>query len=113
MATQLILKYKDGLLASGLMGISVPIMYRLNQKSLFASQVISVGIQLGTQCWVSFVGGPTMFANMEREAFGNIQSVLFPKWVFREIKDGIFCFESILKMKANFRQITITESEAK
>ena len=83
MATQMILKhiidYKDGILASGLMGMSVPILHRLDNKNLFACQVISIGVQLGTQCWVSFIGGPTMFANMERHAFGDIQSKLFPK----------------------------------
>ena len=83
MATQMILKhimdYKDGILASGLMGMSVPILHRLDNKNIFACQVISIGVQLGTQCWVSFIGGPTMFANMERHAFGDIQSKLFPK----------------------------------
>jgi len=39
----------------------------------------STGIMLGTQCWVAFVAGPTMFTNMERHAFGNIQARLFPK----------------------------------
>merc|ERR1719445_1413520 len=34
---------------------------------------------LGTQCWVGFVAGPTMFTNMDRHAFGDIQARLFPK----------------------------------
>ena len=79
MATQPFSKYKDSLLVSGLLGIAVPIMYKLNNKTLFASQVITISVKLGTQCWVSFFANPAMFANMEPEAFGNIKSVLFPK----------------------------------
>merc|ERR1712122_176411 len=60
--------------------MSVPILNKLHSRELLAAQVITVGTQLGTQCWVSFVGGPTMFANMDRHAFGDIQSKLFPKY---------------------------------
>jgi len=75
-----IIEYKDGLLASSLIGLSVPILNRLESRQLVAAQVVTIGTQLGTQCWVSFVGGPTMFANMDRLVFGDIQSKLFPKY---------------------------------
>ena len=39
----------------------------------------SVAVMFGTQNWVSWVAGPTMFLNMERSAFGDIQARLFPK----------------------------------
>jgi len=39
----------------------------------------SVAVMFGTQNWVSWVAGPTMFINMERTAFGDIQARLFPK----------------------------------
>merc|ERR1740124_11495 len=39
-----------------------------------------VGTQLGTHLWIGFVAGPTMFSNMKREDFGDIQSRLFPKF---------------------------------
>merc|ERR1719330_1929904 len=38
-----------------------------------------MGTHLGTNAWVSFVAGPTMFMNMERHKFGDIQARLFPK----------------------------------
>jgi len=39
----------------------------------------STAVMLGSQTWVASVAGPTMFVNMERSAFGNIQARLFPK----------------------------------
>ena len=39
----------------------------------------SVSAMVGTQLWVALVGGPTMFSNMERTKFGDIQARLFPK----------------------------------
>ena len=39
----------------------------------------SVSAMVGTQLWVALVGGPTMFTNMERTKFGDIQARLFPK----------------------------------
>merc|ERR550519_371074 len=48
-----------------------------------------MGTQLGTQVWVSFVAGPTMFMNMERHAFGDLQARLFPKFGMVGLATGL------------------------
>ncbi len=40
----------------------------------------AVCVEFGLQLYVSFIAGPTMIFNMERSAFGDIQSKLFPKY---------------------------------
>merc|ERR1740129_2629884 len=48
-----------------------------------------MGTHLGTNAWVSFVAGPTMFMNMERHKFGDIQARLFPKLGMAGMSTGL------------------------
>ena len=87
MAQQLLHKYRDGILATGLTAVCIPVLKFLDSKSLLASQVILSGIQLGTQSWVAGIGGPSMFANLDEITFANIQAVLFPRLVYFTLPD--------------------------
>ncbi|MCO5576899.1 hypothetical protein L7F22_030720 [Adiantum nelumboides] len=40
--------------------------------------LLAFGTALGSQVWVSFVGGPVQYANLPRQTFGVIQSKIFP-----------------------------------
>ena len=78
---QFLSKYKNGLVASGLTAAFVPIMYNFNKKSLFTSQVVNIGVQLGAQCYVAGIAGPSMFSNLDKDTFAKVQAVLFPRQV--------------------------------
>lgn len=79
MAAQLLTKYKNSAVAVGFNALAVPLIYNFNSKTLLASQIINIGIQLGTQTWVAAIGGPSMFANLDENTFADIQAVLFPR----------------------------------
>ncbi len=66
-------------MAAGLNAVAIPIMYSFNSKTLFASQIINIGIQLGTQTYVAGIAGPSMFANLDPQTFADVQAVLFPR----------------------------------
>jgi hypothetical protein len=78
--TNLLVKYRDGILATSLTGLLIPVVYNFNPRTLLASQIIGIGVQLGTQTWVSGVAGPSMRANLDKVTFSSIQSVLFPRY---------------------------------
>lgn len=52
----------------------------MGKSSLATTHLLSLAVPLGSQFWVSFVAGPTMFTNMDKRDFSAIQSVLFPKY---------------------------------
>ena len=79
MAQQFLSKYKNGIIASGVTAAFVPIMYSFNKKALFASQVVNIGVQLGTQSYVAGISGPSMWATLDKETFAKVQAVLFPR----------------------------------
>ena len=60
-------------------GAASALVPNLQPHTAAAVNLASMGVMLGTQCWVGFVAGPTMFTNMDRHAFGDIQARLFPK----------------------------------
>jgi len=68
---------------------AVPGLSLLSPTALAATNMISMATQLGSQVWVSFVAGPTMFVNMEKKAFGDLQSRLFPKFGMVGVSTGI------------------------
>ena len=63
----------------GATGAAAALVPQLPSTSATFVTLSSTGIMLGTQCWVACAAGPTMFLNMERHAFGDIQARLFPK----------------------------------
>jgi len=67
------------LLAMGTTSLTLPFLSRLSSTSLVATHLTSISAGLGTQLYVSFVAGPTMFLNLPRTTFGNLQARLFPK----------------------------------
>lgn len=67
------------LLAVGAASLLLPTLPLLPCGMLAATHVASVAVGFGTQAWVSLVAGPTMFMNMSRGTFGDIQARLFPK----------------------------------
>ena len=58
---------------------TIPAVMNLKAPCTAFINISSVAVMFGTQNWVSWVAGPTMFLNMERTAFGDIQARLFPK----------------------------------
>ena len=64
------------LAATGALAAAVP---GLTPTSNTFVHLASLSTMVGTQCWVALVGGPTMFLNMERTKFGDVQARLFPK----------------------------------
>ena len=77
---QLFVKYKNGIVATTATAIAIPIMNSFGSKTLASSQVINIGIQLGTQTWVAGIAGPSMFANLSENTFADVQAVLFPRY---------------------------------
>ena len=73
------MKYKNSIIASSLTAAAIPMMSMCSSKTIFASQIVNIGVQLGTQTWVAAIGGPSMFANLDAETFAHIQAVLFPR----------------------------------
>jgi len=57
----------------------VPVIPSLSPPALATLNLSTMAIQFGTQSYVAMVGGPTMFLNLPRATFGNLQSRLFPK----------------------------------
>ena len=58
---------------------AIPAVMSLQAPCTAFINLASVSVMFGTQNWVSWVAGPTMFLNMERSAFGDLQARLFPK----------------------------------
>jgi len=58
---------------------AIPAVMSLKAPCTAFINLSSVSVMFGTQNWVSWVAGPTMFLNMERSAFGDVQARLFPK----------------------------------
>ena len=79
---QLFVKYKNGIVATTATAIAIPIMNSFGSKTLASSQVINIGIQLGTQTWVAGIAGPSMFANLSENTFADVQAVLFPRYEY-------------------------------
>ena len=79
---QLFVKYKNGIVATTATAIAIPIMNSFSSKTLASSQVINIGIQLGTQTWVAGIAGPSMFANLSENTFADVQAVLFPRYEY-------------------------------
>ena len=92
---QLFVKYKNGIIATSLTALSIPILNNVSNKALLASQIINIGIQSGTQTWVAGIAGPSMFANLDPDTFASIQAVLFPRYVFLE---AIVYYESMVTL---------------
>jgi len=67
----------------------LPCLPYLSVNTLAAANLLAISTQFGSQCYVAFVGGPTMFLNMKRQDFGDIQSRLFPKFAMVGISTGI------------------------
>jgi len=74
-------------LAAAATAAMVPLIPSLPLTALATLNLTSMSVQLGTQTYVAFVGGPTMFVNLPRITFGDIQARLFPKM-------GMLCMSS-------------------
>jgi len=73
----------------GISAASVPAIQSLPPAYISATCFTAVATQLGSQVWVANVAGPTMFLNMERQKFGDIQARLFPKFGMVGVSTGI------------------------
>jgi len=71
---------RDVIAVSGLTGVAWGLMASASKENLAMASLVSIGTQLGSNFWVGFVAGPTMFCFLERPTFGFIQSKLFPKY---------------------------------
>jgi len=58
------------------------------------THLVSISTQFGAQCYVAFVAGPTMFLNMPRHQFGDVQARLFPKFAMVGISTGVLALAS-------------------
>lgn len=67
-------------LCLGATAASLPLVFKMSPVMLAATNLVSTSTQFGTQFYVSCVSGPTMFLNLERSKFGDLQSRLFPKY---------------------------------
>ena len=63
----------------GVTSAALPAVINLKAPCSAFVNLCAVSVMYGTQNWVSWVAGPTMFVNMERSAFGDLQARLFPK----------------------------------
>jgi len=80
----------------GCVSAMLPLLPSLSPTSLLALNLTSTSVQLGSQVYVGAVGGPTMFLNMPRQDFGNLQARLFPKLGLVTLGTGITSLASYL-----------------
>eukprot|EP00092_Neocalanus_flemingeri_P038961 GFUD01042415.1.p1 GENE.GFUD01042415.1~~GFUD01042415.1.p1 ORF type:complete len:193 (+),score=53.32 GFUD01042415.1:40-618(+) len=66
-------------LAVAATAVIIPLVPSLPPTALATLNLASMSILFGTQTYVALVGGPTMFVNLPRITFGDIQARLFPK----------------------------------
>jgi len=66
-------------LAVGASSALIPLLPSLSPSHLAALHLSSLATGVGTQMYVSFVAGPTMFLHLPRHVFGDVQARLFPK----------------------------------
>lgn len=69
--------------------------------------LLSFSIYIGTQIWMTFVSGLSLFFCLPRHHFGKVQQILFPKYFFLNtiltfITLGIFSYEHDLEFSENF-----------
>jgi len=83
---------------------AIPAVMSLKAPCTAFINLSTVSVMFGTQNWVSWVAGPTMFINMERHKFGDIQARLFPKLGMAGMI-GIFVGYLFLFMLLNVRMI--------
>ena len=62
-------------LAVGASSALIPLLPSLSPSHLAALHLSSLATGLGTQMYVSFVAGPTMFLHLPRHVFGDVQVV--------------------------------------
>ena len=60
-------------LAVGASSALIPLLPSLTPSHLAAFHLSSLATGLGTQMYVSFVAGPTMFLHLPRHVFGDVQ----------------------------------------
>ncbi|XP_052236861.1 transmembrane protein 205-like isoform X3 [Dreissena polymorpha] len=60
--------------------------------SLVLVHLLSVAAHFGTQCWVTFVAGITMFVTLPRDMFGRLQSRLSPLYFATSLFLSILTF---------------------
>ena len=60
-------------LAVGASSALIPLLPSLSPSHLAALHLSSLATGLGTQMYVSFVAGPTMFLHLPRHVFGDVQ----------------------------------------
>ena len=65
-------------LAVGASSALIPLLPSLTPSHLAAFHLSSLATGLGTQMYVSFVAGPTMFLHLPRHVFGDVQVKEFP-----------------------------------
>jgi len=76
-------------IVGGVSALTVPLIHSLPQHYMAAITCTAVATQLGAHAWVANVAGPTMFLNMERKNFGDIQARLFPKLGMWSVGSGV------------------------
>jgi len=94
-------------LAVGATACLVPALSHASPELLAAANLTSMATQFGSQVYVAFVGGPTMFVNMKKKEFGDIQARLFPKFGMVGLSTGILTLASYnLAHKGSFDTCT-------
>jgi len=76
-------------LALGSSCLALPLLPQLSPSGLALAHLTCLSSGLGTQLYVATVSGPTMFLNLPRQTFGDLQARLFPKM-------GMVCMSSSL-----------------
>lgn len=72
----------------------LPLLPTLSPPLLAATNLVAMSTQLGSQVYVAFVGGPTMFLHLPLITFGDIQARLFPKYGMLGMSTGILALGS-------------------
>jgi putative flippase GtrA len=81
-------------LCVGATAVLLPVLPSLSPTLLATTNLASTSIQFGAQFYVAFVGGPTMYLNLNRQTFGDIQSRLFPKFGMVGVSSSIISLAS-------------------
>ena len=83
-------------LAVSAASLLIPALPKMTSSAVATTHLASFAVGFGAQTWHSFVAGPTMFLNLQRQTFGDVQARLFPKMAQVCSSTGIVCLATYM-----------------
>lgn len=69
--------------------------------------IVSFALRVGSQYWMTFISGLSLYFTLERHAFGDVQIVLFPRYFTSNAVLSAICLISYSKLNSHVQWETI------